>query len=1448
MDDLVRAVRPLVDYVDPIDIPLAEYFDVKDLASGGLIENILVADAWTDLGAEGFQLGAEFHFGGIEDLHLPGLDQFKLSFNEDAFAQGLLVLSEDPSLTIDELEIALTLDERILRAPAGGGAKIEATCGLRFDSSGFHFLSMSKASIADALIAGTDISISLTDISLDAEAEDWLKVGTAAVTLPMFEDDDGDPLKLAGRDVAIGEHGPSGTFERAEGSPLPFSIGDFAGELDQAAVELHRGQLIRLDIKGRLDLSDFLEGREDGWVAVEFKIGPEGLVAALSDDEPIIELPVEKMFSLSVDTIRLEADGQGHEATLWMAGALTPEIEGAADGWPTIEFSGLGISAAGELRLAEGASIATTQPFSVDWNFLRLTVDAFRLERTAGTGSLELRLSAGVEILEGIPAGASVEGLVVRRDANGDVDVHFDGIGVTFGTPGAFCVGVSIAWDSHRHALSGTGHLDISALDIRLDVVFEAAQEDGVTTLFVTAETDLIPGGIPIGATGLCLYSVSGLLAHNKAIKLTSTGPRRYFEAFKQEPAGFASLSKWETHEGAEALAIGVVVGTADDGWMFSVRGGLLLSIPDLAILVTASAQLLDERPSMTEAGSAKLAAVLALLPAERLLRLDFEAEWKEPHLFEVQASGFGEFHFDQPLDWRLQLGEHPDRGRPVSARVIELAGNWLLTADYWFGLAPASGTSVGARTGLSLRAGGGSVYAEIVGTAEAYLDLFWKPSQLDGGITLQARGRLAAGPISIAFSIGAAPSVSIDHPLKVEIPLEACIEIDLVLDSFTLCLHYTFAWRRDEPPPLSSLLQGLQVVPRHWSPPPDKPDDNGIRGNRSDAAGGDDQLGMVAPHSELVLEFSKSVAVAIPAGGSVVLNGDGKPTGESVGDKSGWWQRWTLAELELFDQTDRYIANVFGTFSRSPLDRTDEAGNKVAARPPNTELRLLSSRRFGQDGSLGGGGVEETPSVDCDPCCNLAHLATGKGILPNGWTYTWIDGGYHTEERDNRYGVGMAPEDGFTVYPPDDVEIIHLTVADYHPHTEPDPATVRTIDIPGPFGSKYHLPGRELLAMRLCWERRAPPEGGAGRPHEEWTVPPAERFLIPGHSYSLKVVAEGRMINVSGASGQPIRTERSYEFTASRAPDWDGALTRAIDAVYPDDGRRPVFRDYDLLVRFKDDIFEPLYALDDRLLGARIRDANGDVVAGPNGDVLLPTSWAAGPIVRSPAEAWWHDARQANAGDGCEGGHEPAPEGKTVLPIALHQLALAPLARYDVEVVAVDANMQANATPPLARWSFTTSRFRTFSDLAAPPTRVPELGLIQSRPATDPGDFGELIAAFDAPPVMAADIMRMTPVRAGNHCAYLLIEAPEPLDDALGRLSIHIEGRHAAFVHNLDRTRLVAQVATPIELADEQTVISVQLEWIAAPANAQAEDRRTIEGKPMTETVLWTVPLKGLF
>lgn len=1446
-DDIVRAMRPLIDYLDPTDIPLSEYLDVSELEPGGLIDTILVADAWTQLGPEGFQLGAEFHLGGLKDLHLPGLDQFKLSFNEDGFATGLLVLGEEPSLTIEELEITLTLDERIMRARGGGGAKIEATCGLRFDSNGFHFLTLSKASIADALVAGTDIAISLSDITLAPGADDWLSVGAASVTLPDFKDEGGKALTLNGSDIRIGHDGPSGAFERAQGPALAFSIGDFHGELERASVRLERGQLVSVDLAGRIDLGKFLEGCEDGWVSVVFSVGPEGLVAALSDDEPIIEMTVEDLLSLSVDTIRLETDGAGREATLWLSGALTPQIDGAEGGWPTIEFSGIGISPKGQLQLADGASIATTEPFSVDWNFLKLTVSAFRLERTAGTGDLELRLSAGVEILQGIPMGASVEGLVARRNKDGNVDVSFDGIGISFSTPGAFAVAASVAWDRDRKALSGTGHLDITALDIRLDVVFEASQEDGVTTLFVAAETDLMPGGVPIGTTGLCLYSISGLLAHNKAIKVVGTGPRRYFETFKQEPPGFASLAKWETRSGAHAMAIGVVIGTADDGWMFSTRGALLLSIPDMAILVTASAQLLEERPAMAQAGSAKLLAMLAVLPAEQLLRLDFEAEWLEPPLFEVQAAGGGEFHFGSPLDWRVWLGEHPDRGRPVSARVISVGDDWLLTADYWFGLAASRGANIGARASLALGAGSGGVRAEIVGSAEAHLDLAWKPSQLDGGVGLHARGRLAAGRVKISFTLSSTPSVTLDHPRKIEIPLEACVELDLGFRKLKLCLHYTFAWRNRDAPPLEAPIQGLQLVPRHWAPPPGHAGDDGIRGYRSDTTASPHALGMVAPHSELVLEFSKSMAVELPPNAPVKLHNDGKPAGRSVGARSGWWQRWAIAELELRDVTDDLQASLFGAFSRSPLDRADEAGATVEARPPNTELRLLSSRRFGQDGSLGGGGAEDTPPIDCHPCCSLAGLSTGAGRLPNGWAYEWHDGGYRPQDRDNRFGVRIAPEDSFVIYPPADIDLVDVTFRQHRPGQEPDVTTEQRLDYAGPYEGGLRLNDRTLVAMRLCWRRKTSADQGGATVGEEWTVPASERVLIPDHQYSLRVVTNGAMLDERNVAGPTMRIERTYEFKADRAPAWEGALAHAIAAVYPDDGRRPVYRGYDLVVRFKDDVFSILYPLDKRELAVQLRDANGALVEGPGGVVQLPLAWGGGPIERSPVETWWRNARHSNPGDGCEGGHEPAREGATVLPIRLQQLGLAACARYDVELIAVDQETRENATAPLARWSFTTSRFATFSEMAAPPPTVGEFGLIGTRSA-DPGDFNDLVRAFGAPAVAAAETLRIVPVRTGDSLGHLLIEAPEPLDDAVGRLSVIVDGQPTVLAGNLDHTRFVATLKMPIPLVEPLATVAVKFDWVAIPAGAAAEDRRTAAGQPPIETQTWTVPLKGIF
>ncbi len=1465
--DTIVAVRPLSEFVELIDIPLFDFLPIDGLA---VLESILVSEYWTERDDNNFTLGAEFYLGGIANLHLPGLDQFSLSFNEDALATGLLTCGDEPSLQIQDVGITLRVAPAILRAADGTGAAFKTTCRVRFDRDGFHFLEFGETSLADSRIAGTDIAISLDGIHLDTASDTFLRVRSGSLTLPMFTDASGAPMVLVGRDLSFSRDGPSGTFERRAGPALEFTLYGFLCELEDASLVLQDGQLTEVALGGRVNLEKFLaDGREDGWVKVAFSIGPAGLVASLSDDEPIVEMKVDGMFQLSVDTIRLEAGAPGTDGVLWLSGSLTPEVKDVEGGWPTFDFDEIGVSPKGGLRLGEGATVATTQPFVLSWNFLKLTVTAFSLQRPDDApADLELRITAAVEIVAGLPAGASVDGLVVRWSANRVVSVRFDGIGISFGTPGGYSFKASISWDSTRRALSGTGYLDVPSLDMRLDVVVAAASEtvDGraVTTFFLAAEAELVPGGIPIGTTGLSLYGVSGLLAHNLALKLPNDGPRRFFDAFMEAPEGsFAARSKWKVSSGAHALGLGVVIGTADDGWLFSARGALMVSIPDLSILLTATGELLHERQPMNATGEGKLAALLAVYPAQQLLRLDFSAEWESEGLFEVQGAGGGEFHGNRPLDFKVWLGEE---SAPVTARALKLGSEWRLNAEYWLGLDAGRKANIGLRTRLDLRAGIDGLYAELVAQAGGQLTLAWNPSQFEGDFLASGRARLVAGGLSLAIGLSAGIDVRISKPTLFEIPLRSCIEIDLGFYNFELCLAYTFLWRNDDAPQLSPLVHGLSSVPRHWAPrihaSPETPIDEGIAHYLSDANMETIDLGLVAPHSELVLELSKSMFVDPAVMAAVELNDVATPFPQEIGHKSGWLAKWSITKLELRDTTLGAPVDLFGTFSRSPLDRT-RSGEVERGRLPNTELRLLSSRRYGQDGSLGGGGGEDTPPSDCAvkptkvrKCIPLAKLEAGFGLLPNGWLYSWRALPWLPQSKDNLYGVALGSDESFSFWPPVGIDVVDLVSARYVLSQPPIEGTESTdaYQVTNPDPVSFYDHARILLF--LCWEELIG-DDGSGKPQdwqgssgcEEWTLEPEQRLLIPNHRYELTVEMAGQLQRGTHSVNRPLAMSRTYVFTADRAPHWKGGLSRAIANHYPDDGQRPVYRHYDLFVRFKDDFFNALYTLDKRKLGVRLRGTDGELVATATGEVFLPTAWETGAVARSPVEDWWINGRVGNPAETCEATTpRPNDDGEILLPITLKDLNLRPEARYLAELVAVDAGAApTNATLPLAEWSFTTSRFKTFEDMVEPPMHVPGFALaVTEQPVNT--DFDGLIRALGAPPVGVVDHVRMTPIRVGNRFEYLLIEAPEPLDDDAGRLGVTIDGQSASCIFNLDKTRAIAKLGSSLALDLPEQVVAVTLLWRRAPLGAARDKKRSVAGNADPETVTWRVPLKGMF
>jgi hypothetical protein len=1465
---VIEAARPLTDFVDREDIPLSEFLPAGALAP---LDEILVSSAWTSIDDDSFTLAAQFHFQGVGGLNLPGFDQLRLDLGDATGAVGRMVIGPHSSLALEHVGLTLTISSDILSTPTGQPARINSTGSVRFDADGFHFDAFDSASLDWSRVAGSDVELQLTDIRQPATAQDGVifSIGAARIKLPMVLDTNGNPLVLEGMNLAFGRRGPSGEFQM-EGAAIEATLADFHIRIDEAGASLRNGELRAASLTGALNIAPLkAPGAPAEWIDIEIGISAHGLTASLHADDgaDLPQLKVQNLFALDLATLRLEAPSGIGEPVLWMSGGLTPKISGVSGDWPTFKFDELGLTAGGRFRLAKGASIATDQPFRVGWQFTTLTVTAFTLERPDDDpNALELRIDAGIELLKGLPAGASVEGLVARWSSPGGVSLRFSGIGFTFGSPNAYAVDVKVSYDERDGGFGGEGHLDVQSLDLRLDVIFDARTRTlggrPIPTLFLSAESSLIPGGIPIGSTGLSLYGVSGLLAHNLELAVDNTAPadpRRYFNLFMRDPAGFG-LGKWRPAIGAEALGLGVVIGTGDDGWALSARGALILQLPDLSILVTATADLLTSRPGLEDETPGKFSALLAVLPASNLMRLDFQARWALDPLFMVEGAGGGEFHFDRPLDWSVWVGK---KESPINARMLKL-GDWLINADFWLGINDLRSVDIGAKAAFNLHFGGSDLYAEVEGLISGELQLAWSPFQMEGSATLQAAARLGAAGLSLGFSFTSNPVVQLNHPKYFEVPVEACVHFDLGFTSFDICLAHSFSWREDVAPPANAeLTDAISFVPRLWTPPPSATGAaiDGVVTYRNPGAQ-HPHLGAVQPHSEIVLEFPKSVAVDVQSA-QVHLNDVASVRPDLVGNLSHWQIRYALTALELVDHTAHTTVDLFGTFSRSTAERIVD-GQHASARPPNTSLRLLSSNRYGGPGSIDGGGVEDSPPVDCieSPtivrrCIELKDLQVGGGYLPNGWLYQWSLGEAPLPRLFRDTGVRLKEGDAFTVFAPPGLQRLTVAWIDCDGDTLPTPLPAEQQADPQADGQgTITLRQPAPIYLRLCWDEAVttaaggPLSGWTGPSGKEtWNVPAEQRILHPGHDYALTVELQAQGLDPQGRPTGAGRTfRRNYDFSAAGAPDWKGALNAAVKAVYPADGVRPAFRDYDLLVRFRDDFLQALYGLDERALGVRLRDANGILVAGAGGETVhVPAAWRKGPVDVPPAEAWWQKARAGDPANPCEAQPPIPSDGDTVLPVSLSTLPLAPLARYTAELVAIGVGATAPkpVTNVLMQWSFTTSAFHTFADLAAQDTTLPSKALSLVAPGSD--TFETLILAFAAPPVAVVSVTRIIPVLAGDALAYLLIEAPEPLDDSSGRLTVTVAGTATILIPNADQTRIIARLVAPQDLAGLGTHLAVTLAWEDAPASAPPEAVRSVLGVSRAEVSNWSVSLEAL-
>ncbi|MEM7057140.1 MAG: hypothetical protein AAF557_06100 [Pseudomonadota bacterium] len=314
------------------------------------------------------------------------------------------------------------------------------------------------------------------------------------------------------------------------------------------------------------------------------------------------------------------------------------------------------------------------------------------------------------------------------------------------------------------------GGLDLTIIPIKLRIQAEIAvaqipEEAGGPATGVAVSIEVtFPAPIPLGSSGLGLLGVLGLFAMHYARNMTefendTTPALAWLEATGGNPTRLSSDDGsehfWSPQVDSWAFGVGAVLGTAEGGFIFNMKGVFLLELPGPRILLMMKVAMLTPPPvveGVEEAGGSLL-AVIDLDAGRGTLTIGIVAEYAITPLFEIRIPIEAFFDLNTRTKWHIFIGSVYD---PIQARVIlvfEGSGYLMLSGD---GIShPKFDTPIDGRlavaAGMHLELIWGSkeikIYASVAGGFDALIG--FQPFFMQG--KLEIRGELRLIIISIA-------------------------------------------------------------------------------------------------------------------------------------------------------------------------------------------------------------------------------------------------------------------------------------------------------------------------------------------------------------------------------------------------------------------------------------------------------------------------------------------------------------------------------------------------------------------------------------------------------------------------------------------------------------------------------------------------------------------------
>lgn len=651
-----------------------------------------------------------------------------------------------------------------------------------------------------------------------------LVVDSVVLYLPEGFAVDVAPDRIEGEELLIGADGFSGTIRGTWDAPAfdvgsgTFVDGEGVGTLfgipfalREISLTLRQSTVAGSTITGSMVLPFF-----DQPVSVEVGLAEGGLTVGLAADQPegveseggLVTFKKEGVLEATVGSIAFEASDGPFAVTI--GGTITP-LAGGVD-WPGVEVDALTIDAEGNVDV-EGGWIDLPEKYRVDFHGFGFEVTRLGLGNE-GEGTRWLGLNGGLRLVEGLPAGASVEGLRITWDDDGLQGVSFDGVGLEFGIEGVLRFDGEVAYvrDGDDHRFDGAIDLDLVSLGLQIDARLVVGRRKGYTYFAVYVGADL-PAGIPLFTTGLALYGMAGLYAQH--MEPGKSEEQRWYSLdrpkswYHQDEPGVGVLSKWAPRRGSMALGAGVTLGTAsDDGYAFNGKLLLVVLLPGPVILLEGRANLMKKRAEL-DAGEPNFRTLAVLDNREGSFLFGLDAQYKfdekEGRLVDIRAGAEAYYDFSDPTAWYCYLGKKAPPDQRISARVyslFEATGYYMLDAR---------GVELGARVGYDVSESVGPLSVEVEAWLEAAAALSWMPPHFFGELLLHGAVRLKAFGVGLGLSVDARVAADVFDPFHLVGTFSVALETPPLLPDPSADI--TLEWGPiPEPPPLPLPLKGIAV------------------------------------------------------------------------------------------------------------------------------------------------------------------------------------------------------------------------------------------------------------------------------------------------------------------------------------------------------------------------------------------------------------------------------------------------------------------------------------------------------------------------------------------------------------------------------------------------------------------------------------------------------------